>query len=291
MSDGGLPAWARRSRELHLAPLSALDDLSVEWAWGGATGRGVRVAVVDSGIDADHEVLEGCVDQDGGVEVVGTAGGIDVRSGRHRDAFGHGTACAGIVHAIAPDARITSVKVLDGRLGATGTGFVRGFAWAVREGFDLVNLSLGTTRRDLALAFHELCDEAYFRGSLVVAAASNTGRPSYPSTYASVASVACNLARDPFRFHFNPDPPTEFLARGVDVEAAWKDGATVRTTGNSYAAATLTGIAALVKSKHPDLRPVQLKTVLWATAANVLEAGREAPARSLSRSLARRAGG
>ncbi|HEX9993961.1 MAG TPA: S8 family serine peptidase [Acidimicrobiales bacterium] len=292
MTGRRLPAWARPSEDVRLAGPASLDDLSAAWAWGGATGLGVRVAVVDSGVDADHEALDGRVDEDGGVEVVaGADGGVEVRAGPHRDSFGHGTACAGIVHAIAPDATITSVKVLGDRLGATGAAFARGLEWAVAARFDVINLSLGTSRRDLALRFHDLCDDAYFHGSLIVTAASNTGRPSYPSTYASVASVACNLARDPFRFHFNPDPPTEFLARGVDVEAPWRAGTRVRTTGNSYAAATLTGIAALVRSKHPDLRPFQLKTVLWATAANVLEAGREAPARSLSRSLARRGAG
>ncbi len=84
--------------------------------------------------------------------------------------------------------------------------------------------------------------------------------------------MACNLATDPFRFHYNPDPPTEFLAPGIDVELSWRGGGRITGTGNSDAAPHLSGIAALVKSKHPDLRPFQLKTVLWATAANVQEA-------------------
>lgn len=292
MTDASLPAWSRASMEVRISRLTSLDDLSPEWAWGGATGDGVRVALVDSGVDADHPALEGCVDVDGGAEVVADGDGRhDVRPGPHGDAFGHGTACAGIVHAVAPGATVTSVKVLGDRLAGTAAGFVAGLRWAVGQGFDVVNLSLGTGRRDLALALHDLCDTAYFDGCFVVTAAGNTPRPSYPSMYASVASVACNLATDPFRFHFNPAPPTEFLARGVDVEAAWKGGTWVRATGNSYAAATLAGIAALIRSKHRDLRPFQLKTVLWATAANVVEAGRDAPSRPLSRSLARRGGG
>lgn len=289
MTDASLPAWSRASQQVRLVRFGSLADLSPEWAWGGATGDGVRVAVVDSGVDPDHPALDGCLDADGGVEVVTTDDGHhDLRVGRHDDAFGHGTACAGIVHSLAPSARVTSVKVLGDRLAGSATAFLAGFRWAVGEGFDVVNLSLGTNRRDLALAFHDVCDEAYFKGCFVVAAASNTPRPSYPSMYASVASVACNLATDPFRFHVNPTPPTEFLARGVDVDAAWKGGTWLRATGNSYAAATLAGVAALVRSKHPDLRPFQVKSVLWATAANVLEAGRDAPRGSLSRSLARR---
>jgi subtilisin len=109
-----------------------------------------------------------------------------------------------------------------------------------------------------------------------VTAANNVLRASYPSLYASVTSVACNHATDPMRFHYNPDPPTEFLARGVDVDVAWKEGGRMQATGNSYAAPHITGIAALVRSKHPELRPFQVKTVLWATAVNVLEAPRAA---------------
>ncbi len=82
----------------------------------------------------------------------------------------------------------------------------------------------------------------------------------------------CNLATDPRRFHFNPDPPTEFLARGIDVEVPWLEHGTSVSTGNSYAAPHIAGLAALIRSKHPELRAFQVKTVLWATAANVREA-------------------
>jgi subtilisin family serine protease len=92
--------------------------------------------------------------------------------------------------------------------------------------------------------------------------------------FASVTSVASNLSTDPFRFHYNPEPPTEFLAPGIDVDVAWLDGGRVTGTGNSYAAPHIAGIVALVRSKHPELRPFQVKTVLWATAANVREAPR-----------------
>jgi subtilisin family serine protease len=154
--------------------------------------------------------------------------------------------------------------------------FLRGLAWAVEQGYDVINLSLGASKRDWALPFYEVCDEAYFANSLVVTAANNAPRTSFPSMYASVISVACNLTKDPMRFHFNPDPPTEFLARGIDVEVAWKGGGHMQGTGNSYAAPHVAGIAALIRSKHPELRPFQVKTVLWATAANVREAPRAA---------------
>jgi len=251
----------------------SLDDLSPAWAWGDSTGRGVRVAVIDSGIEVDHPRLGGCVDVDAGVMVsVDESGEAVAVPGAHDDAFGHGTACTGIIHSIAPDARITSVRVLGGGLMGKAAGFLRGLAWAIDEGYDVINLSLGTTRRDWALAFYELCDAAYYANSFVVTAANNVARPSFPSLYASVASVACNLSKDPFHFHYNPEPPTEFLAPGIDVEVAWRGGTTMRSTGNSYAAPHIAGIAALIRAKHPELRPFQVKTVLWATAANVRDA-------------------
>lgn len=58
---------------------------------------------------------------------------------------------------------MTSVKVLGAGLGGKAAGFLRGLGWAVSQGFDVINLSLGTNRREWALAFHEVCDEAYFR--------------------------------------------------------------------------------------------------------------------------------
>ena len=256
---------------VRLPGIASLDEITPAWAWGGATGRGVRVAVIDSGIDATHPLLEGCVDTEGSVALARVDGAIEEVDGPHDDLFGHGTACAGIIHSFAPEATITSVRVLGERLSSTSEVFLRGLAWAVERGFDVINLSLGTRRRDWALAFYEVCDQAYFSGSFVVTAANNIMRPSFPSLYSSVTSVACNVSSDPWRFHYNPDPPTEFLARGIDVDVAWKDGTTMCSTGNSYAAPHIAGLAALIRSKHPDLRPFQLKAVLAATAVNVLD--------------------
>lgn len=259
----------------------SFEDLSPEWAWGGATGAGVRVAVVDSGVDAGHPALEGCVDVDKGVSISLDDDDNPIDNvGPHGDSFGHGTACSSIIHSIAPEARITSVKVLGDGLTGKAAAFLRGLGWAIEQGYDVINLSLGTNRRDWALAFHEVCDQAYFSGSVVVTAANNVTRPSFPSLYASVFSVACNLSQDPFRFHYNPEPPTEFLAPGIDVDVAWMDHGRMQATGNSYAAPHISGIAALIKSKHPVLRPFQIKAVLWATAANVREAQ---PARAAGR--------
>ncbi|MBK9972243.1 MAG: S8 family serine peptidase [Acidimicrobiaceae bacterium] len=208
------PAWSRDSMMLRLPSAITLDDLTHEWVFGNADGTGVRVAVIDSGIDADHPSLQGCVDADAAVAFTVDAGGEVVADhAPHGDSFGHGTACAGIIHSLAPAARITSVKVLGAGLSGRAAAFLGGLEWAVEQGFDVVNLSLGSRTREHALGFHELCDRAYFGNTLVVTAANNMNSVSYPSLFASVLSVACNLSSDPFRYHVNPEPPTEFLAR------------------------------------------------------------------------------
>ncbi|MFV2039600.1 MAG: S8 family serine peptidase [Acidimicrobiales bacterium] len=262
----------------------SLDDLSHEWAFGGADGAGIRVAIIDSGVEADHPELDGCVDADGGIEFgVDAEGSLTSAEGPHDDIFGHGTACAGIIHALAPAARLTSVRVLGPGLSGKSVAFHAGLEWAVARGFDVINLSLGTRKKDWALAFHDVCDRGYFANSFIVTAANNVQSTSYPSMFASVASVACNLTDDPWRYHVNPEPPTEFLARGIDVPTLWRDQGTSVQTGNSFAAPHIAGLAALIRSKHPELRPFQIKTALWARAANVVETAQPEIAGRLSR--------
>ncbi|NND76037.1 MAG: S8 family serine peptidase [Ilumatobacter sp.] len=287
MTDRPRPAWTREGAELGVGDAPQLEELTPEWAWAGSDGAGVRVAVIDSGIDVDHPRLGNCVDRDAAVSFSVRDGEVVRTDGAHDDSFGHGTACAGIIHSIAPAARVTSIKVLGSGLQGKAAAFHAGLAHAIDAGFDVINLSLGTRKRDWALAFYDVCDRGYFGNSFIVTAANNVQRRSFPSLYASVTSVACNLDDDPLRFHVNPDPPTEFLARGIDVEVAWLDGQTIRTTGNSYAAPHIAGIAALIRSKHPGLRPFQLKTVLWATAANVRDASPPPVAGKLTRAMNR----
>jgi subtilisin family serine protease len=92
---------------------------------------------------------------------------------------------------------------------------------------------------------------------------------SYPWRFASVVSVASHDRRDSFEFHYNPHPPVEFFARGADIEVAWPGGGHVRATGNSFATPHISGLCALIISKHPELTPFEVKTVLRATATNV----------------------
>ncbi|HJS74728.1 MAG TPA: S8 family serine peptidase, partial [Vicinamibacteria bacterium] len=74
---------------------------------------------------------------------------------------------------------------------------------------------------------------------------------------------------DPLAFYYNPNPPVEFFGRGVNVEVPWLGGRTLTVSGNSFATPHISSICALILSKHPDLTPFQLKSVLYLTATNV----------------------
>jgi subtilisin family serine protease len=131
------------------------------------------------------------------------------------------------------------------------------------------NLSLGTTKREYFSLLHELADLAYFRNVVLVTAANNMPIPSFPSVYASVLSVASHNVPDPYIYYYNPKPPVEFGAFGIDVHLAWLNHKHITATGNSYAAPHMTGLVTKILSKHPDLTVFQVKTILRALAANV----------------------
>jgi subtilisin len=133
----------------------------------------------------------------------------------------------------------------------------------------VVNMSLSTTKSQFAGMLHELADTAYFRRSVLVASAHNMPVESYPWRFSSVISVGSHGEPDPLAFYYNPEPPVEFFARGVNVEVAWLQGGRIRCTGNSFATPHLSGVCALILSKHPELTPFQLKSVLYLTAGNV----------------------
>ena len=137
------------------------------------------------------------------------------------------------------------------------------------QGFEVINLSLSTTKQRFAVLLHELADRAYFRRTMLVASAHNMPVESYPWRFASVISVGSHERADPFAFFYNPTPPVEFFARGVNVKVPWLGGATYVCTGNSFATPHISGLAALVLGKHGDLTPFQLKNVLYLTASNV----------------------
>jgi subtilisin len=249
-------------------------DLPIDkdWAWGGASGAGVTVAVVDSGVDATHPDV-GTVGRAIALQWDREAEEVVSAEGPHEDMFGHGTACAGIIRRAAPEATIWSVRVLGSRLTGKGVVFAAGLRWAIREGARVVNLSLSTGREDYFGLFHEIADEAAFAGAVLVCAANNVPAPTYPAQFSSVISVAAHDGQDPFALDANPAPPTDFGAPGIDIRVPWLSGSTIVSTGNSFAAPHVTGLVARLLSKHPDLTPYEVKTVLRSVASNATAPG------------------
>ncbi|GAB2480010.1 S8/S53 family peptidase [Jatrophihabitans fulvus] len=272
MSESLLPAWADAFTPDALRPVRPAAGVDAQWAFAGATGAGVRVAVVDSGIDFAHRRVKGPSAPGAALRWDRDDERVVVDEGNHVDRYGHGTACAGIIRRAAPEAELMSVRVLGERLTGKGQVFAAGLRWAIEHGARVINLSLSTGRQDFYGLFHEIADEAYFAGVVLVCAMNNVPAQSFPSQYASVVSVAACAGDDPMLVYANPGGPAEFGAPGIDVQVAWLDGKRAEVTGNSFAAPHIAGLVARLLSKHPDLAPYEVKSVLRSVAANAVAA-------------------
>ncbi len=264
-----LPAWSLPAAAAETIGIGAEwpERVTRHWALGGSTGAGIRVCILDSGVQADHPLVGSL---EGAVALRKTEDGeIVVEDDTEGDLCGHGTACAGIVRALAPDCRLFSVRVLGAGFKGSGSVLLGGLRWAIGEGFDVINMSLSTTKKQFSGWLHELADSAYFRRTVLVASAHNMPVESYPWRFSSVISVGSHEEQDPLTFFYNPSPPVEFFARGVNVDVAWIGGAKIRSSGNSFATPHMSGICALILAKHPELTPFQLKSVLYLSASNV----------------------
>jgi subtilisin len=264
-----LPAWSLPADAVEriALPTPWPERVTREWAWGGATGEGVRVCVLDSGIEEGHPLV-GEV-QASWAAVRGGGDEIEIVEDHEGDLCGHGTACAGIIRSLAPACELTSVRVLGAGYTGSGPVLLRGLEWAVEQRFDVVNMSLSTTKKQFSETLHELADRAYFRRTMLVASAHNMPVESFPWRFSSVISVGSHEEADPFTYYYNPSPPVEFFARGLEVDVPWLGGGTLRCTGNSFATPHVSGLCTLILSKHPELTPFQLKSLLYLAASNV----------------------
>ncbi len=267
--QAALPAWSlpKDAVDRIALPTHWPEQVTREWALGGSTGKGARVCILDSGVEAGHPLvgdLESAV-----VISIGEDDEVIADEDTEGDVSGHGTACGGIVRALAPECSISSVRVLGSTFTGSGAILLGGLRYAVEQGFDLINMSLSTTKKPFAGVLHELADSAYFKRTVLVASAHNMPVESYPWRFSSVISVGSHEEDDSLAFFYNPNPPVEFFGRGVNVEVPWLGGRSLRVSGNSFATPHLTAICALILAKHPELTPFQLKSVLYLTATNV----------------------
>jgi subtilisin family serine protease len=253
-----------------------LDAASLRAALAAATGKGVHVAILDTGVDVTHPDLRGAVVRS--VEVVPQPQGLTCRevaaeglSAGELDPVGHGTACAGIIHELAPEARLVSVRVIGASAAGTGEQFVRGLQWVLEQReprIQAVNLSLGTIQDRFAGPLRRLVDQAYYQGLVLVAAGNNMGVPSYPAVFASLLAVDNESFPDPTAFEFHTGRPVELAARGIYVRAPKSGGGYQLWTGTSFACPHITALVARLLGLNPALTPFQIKTLLHTLRAN-----------------------
>lgn len=240
--------------------------------WRRATGRGVSVAIIDSGIDTLHPDLVGKVIDS--VEARIEQKKVRFEPSIDGDSAGHGTACAGIISRIAPDSELHSIKVLGAGGSGDGMAFMAGLEWAIKQRYRVINLSLGTTKPQFFAPLHDLLDRAYQAGSIVVAAANNLPQPSFPSVFSSsLISVIKSENTDPLKFGFLYGEVIELTAPGVNIRTPWPGGGYRSLTGNSFACPHIVGIIALLLERHPDLTPFEVKSALYAIAQENLASG------------------
>ncbi|WP_061962967.1 type VII secretion protein EccB [Demequina aurantiaca] len=265
----------------------ALSMLQAMEASALATGEGVTVAVVDSGIDADNEHLRGVVVD--GINLV--SDGEDARG--MTDVFGHGTQVAGIIAAqsvpgsgvvgVAPDVTLLSVRVFRGTdddsiaagYDATPARMAEGIRWAVDKGADIINVSLSDTGDDSGV--REAVAYADARGALVVASAGNRQTatseldgPRYPAAYPAALAVTAVDAAGNGTSDSIHGSHVELAAPGQDVLTAMSTGGDCMYANDkpssSYATAYASGAAALVADTHAGETPAQWQYRLMASA-------------------------
>lgn len=264
MSDESLPAWSEPFAAARRQDLDRTGPFPREAAprdWQAARGEGVTVAIIDSGVDGDHPAVGGRLVRSMRVEITGDDGEVVDDPGG--DVMGHGTACAGIIHSLAPEADLVSIRVLGPNNKGKGIAFAHALDWVIEQRIPVANLSLSSRSEALFALFHDLVDRAYFANCLLVCSASNVpGQESYPSLFSSVVSVAAHDIPDPATYFYNPRPPVEFGAWGVEVPIAWTGGGSMIATGNSFAAPHIAGHLARLRSAYPDATPFEAKTLL-----------------------------
>ncbi|GAB2912630.1 hypothetical protein GCM10022245_54500 [Streptomyces mayteni] len=257
---------------VELRPLVEL--LGLPQAWDLSTGRGVTVAVVDSGVDAAHPDLEGRVER--GREFVGVRDEREFTAeapARQRDCEGHGTAVAGLIAAggaegdgvtgVAPGATVYPVRIADGVERATPRTLAAAIDDAVAGGAGVVNLSLAvaTDHEPIRTAV----ERALAADVVVVAAAGNEGNANvsgglmYPAAYEGVLAVGAVDAEGAPLDSSNSGPWVDLAAIGADQVVVSPGGEGYRVAGGtSMAAAQVSAAAALVRSRFPELSAAEV---------------------------------
>lgn len=249
-----------------------LAKLHLSRAHGLARGEKVLVAVIDSGIDVTHPELAGVI-----------VDSFDTLS-KPEPPHTHGTAIAGAIashvrlRGVAPSARILAVNAFGATSdSAEGTtmNVLRALDWSVAHGARIINMSFAgpndpALRRALAIVRQ--------RGIVMIAASGNAGAkspPLYPAADPNVIAVTATDAQDKLFVAANRGPHIAIAAPGVDILLPAPGAGYQVTSGTSFAAAHVSGVAALILERRPDLSPDQVKKILIATSKDLGPKGRD----------------
>lgn len=227
------------------------------------TGRGVRIAVLDSGIETGHPALSGLRFIED-IAIVKEGQELRTAPGEGRDVFGHGTAVAGIIGRVAPEAEIGSIRVLGERLDSRTAIIAEGAYQAIERGYDILNCSFGCAVPEHVLQYKKWVDLAYIRGIHVVAACNNLDhtRPEWPGYFSSVVTVNMLPAdQDALLVHV-PDTLVEFAAPGFGVHVPWQNNQFREVSGSSFAAPVAAGLLARLLSVSGNLHPPVAQAIL-----------------------------
>jgi subtilisin family serine protease len=252
-------------------------NLHVERAHDTATGKGVKVAIIDTGVDLMHPAIRHSIV--GGWDFIANdavpADQRDFidndRDGRVDEAFGHGTHVAGIVHLVAPDAQLLIVRVLD----ADGRGDIvnvtAGVRWAMEQGARVINLSLGSTERSDAL--QNVLEEAENAGVVVTSTAGNWGTDKnvdFPGRSTHTMCIAAVDANNNGASFSSYGSDIELSAPGVAVRSPYPGGGYRLWSGTSMSAPFVAGTAALLIEKHPNWGLAQTEARIQGTCRPLL---------------------
>ena len=252
-----------RAAKLLTEPFENLLDLKeLRLRLNGATGKGVHIGILDTGVASEHPAMENSVVSNH--EVILSDDAIEIQElDTGRDSEDHGTACAGIIHSLVPDAKLHNVCVL-GQSRTDGLRkLIAGLRFAVSQQWDVINISLGT------LIFSEelsrICDEAFYADQILIAAKDNRpGKIGFPASFTSVIGVDWEHFETPLDFTYRSEESIEILAKGAYIEAPIISGGSQSFCGSSFACPQISGVAARLVELFPGLTPYQLRTLLKA---------------------------
>jgi subtilisin family serine protease len=257
------------------------DVIGMPAAWQLTTGTtSVVVAVLDTGYYGAHADLA----------AIPTVWPRNTRNDTKSvtDGYGHGTHVAGTIAAqtnngigvagMAPNVTIMPVKVMDSNGQGYWSDFLEGVDWARTHGADVINLSLGgTLSMSQAAAWQPVFDAAYQAGVVVVAAAGNNNRnePFYPASFHHVISVAATTNADVKASFSNYGPAVDIAAPGASITSTYADGGYYSMSGTSMATPHVVGLAALVRSYHPEFSVDEVESAIELTALDLGAPGRD----------------